>query len=165
MRSLFAVALICTLAFTPCLQAAAGARGAQAVASIRGTARNIAGQPMANTTVQLRNLSTGQLVGTTTSSATGEFGFTGLGAGRYAVELVNAAGQIVGTSAAFDVATGASIQGVAVTASAAAGAAAAGGSAAATGLSTTAIVTITAAAVGAGLTVWAVQRDNASPSK
>jgi hypothetical protein len=165
MRKVMAVVLACTLSSTLCLEAAAGGRGAQAPATLAGVARNSAGQAMANTTVQLRDLATGQLVGTSMTSATGAFSFTGLSAGRYAVEMVNAAGQIMGTSAAIDVATGAAIQGVAVTASVAGGAAAAGGSAAASGLSTGAIVTITAAAVGAGVGVWAVHNATASPSQ
>src|SRR5437867_288210 len=73
-------------------------------ASIAGTARSTAGQTVANVTVQLRNLATGQLTGKTTSSATGSFGFTGLAAGNYSVEIVNAAGQLIGTTAAIPVA-------------------------------------------------------------
>ena len=150
MRRLLAVVVACTLSAAPLLEAAGGA---QAVASVAGTATS-AGQPLANSTVQLRNLTTGQLAGTTTSSATGGFTFTGLPAGRYAVEVVNATGQIVGTSAALDVAAGAALSGVGV-ATAAAGAAAA--SAAATGLSTGTIATITAVVVGAGLGAYAIQ--------
>jgi|KBSMisStaDraftv2_1062788.scaffolds.fasta_scaffold590437_2 hypothetical protein len=158
MRRLLAVVVAFTLSAAPLLQAAAGA---QATASVAGMARSSAGQPMANSTVQLRNLTTGQLVGTTKSSASGAFNFAALPAGRYAVEVLNATGQIIGTSAALDVAVGAAISGVAVAAGAT-GAAAVGAGA---GLSTAAIIGITAAAIGAGVAGYAVARDEASPSK
>jgi hypothetical protein len=156
MRRLFAVVVAGTLSAAPLLEAAGGA---QPTASVAGTAQSSAGQPMANSIVQLRDLMTGQLVGTTASSATGAFAFAGLPAGRYAVEVVNATGQIIGTSAALDVAAGAAISGVGVAAGAA------GAAAAAAGLSTGAIITITAIAVGAGVAVYAGQRDDASPSR
>ena len=131
MRRLLAVVVACTLSAAPLLEAAGGA---QATASVAGTARSGAGQPMANSTVQLRNLTTGQLAGTTTSSSAGAFTFAGLPAGRYAVEVVNATGQIVGTSAALDVAAGAAISGVGVAAGAAAAAAAGTGAGLSTGV-------------------------------
>lgn len=164
MRRLLAVVVACTLSAAPLLGAA------QATASVAGNARTNAGQPMANSTVQLRNLMTGQLVGTTTSSSAGAFTFAGLPAGRYAVEVLNATGQIVGTSAALDVAAGAAISGVGVAAGAA-GAAAAGTGA---GLSAGWIATITAAAIGAGVGIYAgasgdgtqsPQATTASPSR
>ena len=157
MRRLLAAVIACTLSATPLVGAAGGA---QTTASVAGTARSNAGQPMANSTVQLRNLATGQLVGTTTSSSAGAFIFAGLPAGRYAVEVLNATGQIVGTSAALDVAAGAAISGVGVSAGAA-GAAATGTGA---GLSTGWIVTITAAAIGAGVGIYAGQSGSGATS-
>jgi hypothetical protein len=165
MRRLLAVVVACTLSSAPLLEAAAAARGAQATASLAGTARSASGQPLPNSTVQLRNLMTGQLAGSTTSSAMGDFTFTGLSGGRYAVEVINSAGQIIGTSAAVDVAAGTAVTGVGVATSAAAEAALAGGSAAATGISTGAIVAITAGAAGAGVAAYAIHRSNASPSQ
>jgi len=154
MRRLLAVVVACFLSAAPLLGAA------QATASIAGAARSNAGQPMANSTVQLRNLMTGQLAGTTTSSSSGAFTFAGLPAGRYAVEVLNATGQIIGTSAALDVAAGAAISGVGVAAGAA-GAAAAGAGA---GLSAGWIATITAAAIGAGVGIYAgASGDGTSP--
>jgi hypothetical protein len=115
---------------------------------------------MANSTVQLRNLATGQLIGTTTSSSAGAFTFAGLPAGRYAAEVLNATGQIVGTSAALDVAAGAAISGVGVLAGAAGAAAAETGA----GLSAGWIVTITAAAIGAGVGIYAGQSGSGGTS-
>ena len=140
--------------------AAPAARAAQAqAASLAGTAQNAAGQAVADITVQLRDLATGQLAGTTTSSATGSFAFTEIAAGNYSIEIVNAAGQIIGTSAAVPVAAGAAVTGVTVTA---AGAAAAGGRAAAT-VSRAVIVTAAAAIAGVAAVVTVVP--DASPKQ
>jgi carboxypeptidase family protein len=148
---------------------ASGAARAQAPASVSGTATSSTGQTLANTVVRLRNVSTGQIAGSTTSTATGEFKFDGLPAGLYTVEVVSAAGQIVGTSAAISVATGATVTGVVVSATAAAaaaGAAAAGAAAAAgSGISTVVIVTTAAAAAGIAGAVVVATRGNASPSR
>jgi hypothetical protein len=123
---------------------------------------------MANTVVQLRNLATGQLAGSTTSNAVGQFSFIGLNPGNYAVEVVNAAGQIVGTSASVSVGAGAAVTGVSVTAStavagAAAGAGAGAAGAAAAGASTATIVG--AAAAAAGVAGAAYTNEVASPSQ
>ena len=79
----------------------------QSEGSIAGSAGSSSGRAMANATVRLRSVATGQLAGTTTSNAAGQFIFTGLPAGTYAVEVIDAAGQIVGTSAAIPLAAGA----------------------------------------------------------
>jgi Carboxypeptidase regulatory-like domain len=84
-------------------------------ASLSGTASDNAGQVRANTGVQLRNVSTGQLVGSTTTNAAGQFSFVGLTPGTYVVEVVNTAGQIVGTSGSVVVSAGAAVTGVGVT--------------------------------------------------
>src|SRR5262245_53247539 len=87
----------------------AAAGQAAATGSLTGTASSSSGQAMANTVVQLRNLATGQLAGSTTSNAVGQFSFIGLNPGNYAVEVMNAAGQIVGTSASVAVSAGAAV--------------------------------------------------------
>jgi hypothetical protein len=149
---------------------AAAAAQAAAVGSLSGSASSSSGQVMANTVVQLRNLATGQLAGSTTSNAAGQFSFIGLNPGNYAVEVVNAAGQIVGTSASVAVSAGAAVTGVSVTASTAVAAAAAGGAgaagaagAAAAGASTATIVG--AAAAAAGVAGAAYTNEVASPSQ
>jgi hypothetical protein len=155
-----------TYSSTQVLAAAAGQ--AAAAGSLSGTASSSSGQVMANTVVQLRNLATGQLTGTTTSNAAGQFSFIGLNPGNYAVEVVNAAGQIAGTSASVAVSAGAAVTGVSVTASAAvaatAGAGATGAAAgAAAGASTATIVG--AAAAAAGVAGAAYTNESASPSQ
>jgi hypothetical protein len=99
--------------------------------------------------VQLRSVSTGQLAGTTTANAVGQFSFVGLAPGTYVVEVVNTAGQIVGTSGSVVVSGGAAMTGVSVTTSAAAKVAATPGffSAHATAL----ILGATAAGVAGGV--------------
>jgi len=148
---------------------------AQGTASLAGTATSSSGQSVANATVHLRNLANGQIAGTTTSSTTGSFSFAGLQAGNYAVEVVNAAGQIIGTSASIGVAAGATVTGIAVSTSAvlagaaaggaAAGAAAAGAGAATAGISTAVIVTTAAAAAGVAGAVAIAKKGDASPSR
>ena len=125
MRRIVALALASSLALS-----SAPLFAAQATASLAGTATSSSGQSVANATVHLRNLANGQIAGTTTSSTTGSFSFAGLQAGNYAVEVVNAAGQIIGTSASIGVAAGATVTGIAVSTSAVLAGAAAGGAAA-----------------------------------
>jgi hypothetical protein len=177
MRRVVAIALAFSLAGIAPVFAAGRARQAPAqTASLSGTATASNGQTIANTPVQLRDVNTGQLVGKTTSTPTGTFTFAGLGAGTYAVEVLSATGQIIGTSAAVSVAAGATVTGVAVGASAAAaaagagacaaaaGAAGAGTAAAAAGVSTAIVVTTVAVAAGIAATV-AIVKANASPSR
>ena len=98
-----------------------------ATASVSGTASDATGRVLFNTAVQLRSVSTGQLVGRATTNASGQFSFVSLAPGTYVVEVANTAGQIVGTSGSVVVSAGAAVTGVGVTASAAAPAAAAAG--------------------------------------
>ncbi len=111
--------------------AAAGRQ--QGLGSINGTAVGGGNQPLAKYTVRVRNVTTGQIAGTNTTSATGTFSFTGLNPGTYVVEIVNSAGQLIGVTTSISVTAGTMvISGVVVTATAAtaaglAGAAAAGG--------------------------------------
>jgi len=159
------LALAIVLAYQP-LPLAAG----QNTGEISGTAMS-AGKPLANTTVRLRNVDNGQLVGTQRTNEKGEYRFTGLAAGTYVVEIVSDRGALMGTSARVSLTSAAMAQkGVTVTASAAA---AAGGGAAATGMtagaggffgSTAGIITI--AAIAAGITIAAIAaQDDGSPSR
>jgi hypothetical protein len=171
MRRTIAIALATSMVVSASPLFAAGARrGAQPPgASLAGTATSSAGRPLANTTVQVRNLATGQLAGTTTSAANGGFTVAGLEAGNYSIEVVNAAGQIIGTSASVSVAAGATVTGVTVSASAAAigaaAGAAAGAGAAGSGISTAVIIVTVAAAAGVAGAVAVATRGDASPSR
>ena len=129
--------------------------------SVGGTATSSAGETLVNATVQLRDLATGTVTSTTTSSSTGAFSFAAVNPGNYVVEVLNAAGQVVGTSASVSVAAGAAITGVTVTATAAAVAA----SAAAAGVGTIVAVTSAAAAAGVAGIAAATGQGDASPSR
>jgi hypothetical protein len=89
-------------------------------ASLSGTAADATGRALSNTGVQLRNVSTGQLAGSTTTNALGQFSFLNLPAGTYLAEVINAAGQITATSSAVVVSSGWAITDVSVITSAAA---------------------------------------------
>ena len=165
MRRTLAVALVATIALQ--LQVSplfAAGRPDQGTASISGTTSSSGGRTVPNMRVQLRNLATGQLAGKTVSNEAGQFVFAGLNPGNYAVEVVNAAGRIIGTSGSIAVSAGATVAGITVaSAVAAAGAGAAGAGGAAAGLSTAAIVGIIAA--GAGVATVVVVKKAGSASK
>jgi len=141
---------------------AAGRPAGNATGAIRGTAMSSTGQMLANVTVPVRNLYTGQLAGSTTSNAVGGFNFAGLNPGSYIVEVVNHAGAIVGSSAVVTVTAGATAI-VTVTAASAAGAQA-GGAAAGSGVRTAVIITTIAAAAGIVAAI-AIANNDSSPSR
>ena len=171
MRRIVALAMVIAMSSASTLLAAAraGRAGQTQTASVTGTATSSTGQVIPNVTVQLRNLATGQLAGTTTSNAGGAFSFAGLPAGSFSVEVVSASGQIIGTSAAISVAAGATITGVTVTASAAllgaAAGVAAGAAAGTAGISTAVVIATVAAAAGVAGAVAVASGGTASPSR
>ena len=140
--------------------------------SISGRA-TLEGKPIPNTTVRLRNVDNGQIVGTTTSNAAGEFSFSGLQAGNFVVETVAANGTILGTSAVALTAATMVVTNLTVGASAAAVAAAGGttavlGGAAAAGTAggiSTGLVVAGIAAAGLGVTGIAIAMNVSSPSQ
>jgi hypothetical protein len=160
MRRLTAFALAATLSVSGVIVTATAQL--PPLSSIAGTVQSAAGQTVGNIAVQLRDLTTGRVAGTTSSSSTGTFGFSAVVAGSYSVELVNAVGQVVGASAAISVAAGAVVSGVMVTASAAA--AGAPPAAASGSLVTTAVIVMTAAAA-IGIAGVVAVRPVASPSR
>ena len=139
--------------------AAAAGQGA-AAGSISGAARNASGQVVGRSTIQLRNVTTGQLTGTTTGNAAGAFTFAGLQPGTYVVEVLDAAGEIIGTSSAISLAAGAVVTGIGVTASALV--ASTGGAFFA---STVGLVTLAAAGAGVAAVTVAKTRTTASASQ
>jgi hypothetical protein len=129
-------------------------------ASVAGSVTSSTGQVLPNAAVQLRDLTTGTVSATVMSSATGTFSFAAVAPGNYVVEVLNAAGQVVGTSASISLPAGGTVTDLGVRATAATAPAAAAG----TGSSRT-IVAVVAAAVAAGVTgIVAVGHDgSASP--
>jgi hypothetical protein len=95
MRTAFVLVLSLTvgLAGAP----AALAQGGQNTGGVQGIAQNAQKQAMPQVSVQVRGAD-GQLAATGTTNAQGAFAFTGLPPGTYTVEILNAAGNIVGTA-------------------------------------------------------------------
>jgi len=130
---------------------------------IQGTATNNAKQPLPQVNVQVRGKD-GQLAGTGATDAAGKFTFTGLNPGVYTVEILNTAGQVIGT-VSVSVAAGAVAT---VTISAAAASAIAAGATTGAGLfglgmGTT--VAVVAGAITLGTVAVVATRNNASPSR
>lgn len=77
--------------------------GATVLKSAQGTINGVAvtpmGQPLGNMLARARNLLTRQIDGSAMTASSGHFSITGLTSGGYVVEIVDRAGQIVGTSA------------------------------------------------------------------
>jgi hypothetical protein len=154
MRKVFVVALTFVVAAFGLPAGLLAAPARQQPGGIQVTARNAQQQNLPGVRVQVRD-SNGRLVASGTTDSAGSFSFTGLNPSTYTIELLDAAGSIVGASAAVAVAAGATAA-VTVTAAAAGAIAAAGGG----GLSLFGLGTIaTVAVVGAATagTIVAVQ--------
>lgn len=167
MKRFLALTLAVALAFIGVPVPLAAAIGPQGPGSISGVAKGGDQQPLPNYTVRVRNVGTGQIAGTQTTSATGAFSFTGLNAGTYVVEIVDAAGRVIGVTSSISLTAGTMvISGVALTASGLGGAALAGAAGGGIGTffsSTAGILLIVGA--GAGITAGVLASRNASPSR
>jgi hypothetical protein len=113
MHRILAFALVVSMAGTPAVFAA-GAAQAPANSSMSGSVKNPAGRMVTATTVRLRDLETGQVSAITMSDAAGQFSFLGLASGSFTAEIVNASGEIIGSSAPISVMDGSAITGVVV---------------------------------------------------
>lgn len=182
-KKFFAVAVLLAVALTS-VPVSLFAQAPPQDGVINGTATGPKGEVLANTRVQLRDVKTKQLVGTTTTNAQGRYEFTNLPASDYVVEVVSPAGAIIGTTAVISLTAGAMIAaGVGVTATAAgaiaagaaagaaaAGAGAAGAAAAAGGVgaffgTTVGIVAAAAAATAGAVVAVQATQNEASPSR
>ena len=153
MRRFIAISLasLIMLANAPQIFAAAKATGA-----LTGVARTTAGQPLADHSVRVRDVRTGDVVATSRTGANGAFLVAALEPGSYVVEIVDLAGRIVGVSTIATVAEGRTAT---LTVTAAASHPVGGMS----GVAITAIVV--AAALGVTAIIVAVTGDEASPSQ
>ena len=133
-------------------------------AQISGRVVTPNGSPLANATVRARNLLSGEIAGTTSTAAAGQFTIS-VTPGSYLLEVVAASGQIIGTSPFIAATAGTAITALTVTASA--GVAATGSGLASALLGTTAARTITYAAATAGVAGVSVATNvvTASPSR
>jgi len=167
MKRILSLVLASAMALSGSTLFAAGAR-VQPNGSIAGTATSQTGEALPNVTVQLRDLSTGQVVQTKQKNDKGEYVFADLPAGNFAVEAVNASGQVIGTSASISVTAGQAVTGVALQANAGllgTGGAAAAGGAGGTNKGVAAAVMIAVAAGTAFIGAQTSSSNSASPSR
>jgi hypothetical protein len=132
---------------------------AQQGGALNGVAQSADKAPLPNYRVHVRNANTGGLAGSTTSNQAGRFAFDGLQPGNYVVEIVDAAGKVVGLSPSIGVAAG-SVVTVTVGATAAGAiAASSGGGVSLLGLGPLASVAVAGAASAAAVTAVVATRD------
>ena len=93
----------------------AGAALNPAQAQISGIVMTPAGEPIANAVVRARDLLTGQLGGTTATANAGQFSLV-VNPGSYMLEIVDAGGQILGTSSFISAAAGTTVTAATITA-------------------------------------------------
>ena len=154
MRKSFAVVLmvvVATTGSTPIL--------AQGQGSLSGVAQSADKAPLPNYRVHVRNANTGELAGSTTSNQAGQFTFTSLQPGSYVVEIVDAAGKVVGLSPSLTVAAGATVTVTVGATAAGALAAAGGGGLSLLGLGPLASVAVAGAASAAAVTAVVATRN------
>jgi hypothetical protein len=131
---------------------------------LEGVAKNASQQNLPGMKVQVR-APNGQLVATGTTNAQGAFSFPGLNAGSYTIEIVDGAGNIVGTSASIAVTAG-TTSSIAVTATAAGALGAAGvGGLGIFGLGSLGTVAAIAGATALGTIAFKATRNDSSPSR
>lgn len=112
-----ALVTVCALATPPSAHslppAKASRAGVAAVArgatSILGVVWNVDNSPIPGARVQLRNLVSGKVDAAAVANDSGQFSFTQIEGGRYAVELVGANGRVVTVGHAFVIAPGESV--------------------------------------------------------
>jgi Carboxypeptidase regulatory-like domain len=164
MRRVISSALIVALGVlgTPMAALAASAQGA----TLKGIAQGADQKPLPNYTVQVRNVANGQIAGTTTSTAAGSFSLEGLTAGNYVIEIVDAAGKVVGLSSSISIAAGATVTvTVSATAAGALLGASTGGGLSLFGLGPLATIGVISAAGVATVAGVVVAKKDASPSR
>ena len=139
-------------------------RQGQTTGGLQGVAKDAAQQNLSGIKVQVRGPN-GQLAATGTTTSSGSFSFAGLNPGSYTIEIVDAAGNIVGTSAAITVTAGATATVTVTAAAAGAIAAAAGGGVSLFGLGAIGTVAVVGGAAAATIATVVTTQSNASPSR
>ena len=163
MRRVVSVVLI--LAFAAVVSPTPLVLAQQGTGNVNGVAADAAKNPLANHTVRLRNLATGEITSVTQSTANGSFSFAGINPGNFVVEIVNSAGQLIAQSSTLAVAAGTTAA-ITVTASAIGAMAGAAGATGLAGLFTgTSLVVVTAAGVAAVAIGVVATQDDSSPSR
>ena len=137
-----------------------------AQAQITGRVIGSGGNPIADVTVRARDLVSGQIGGSTSTAAAGQFAVT-VNPGSYILEVVDAGGQIIGTSPFISAAAGTAIASVTITASSGALSAISTTGGLVSTLTSTAARSVTYAAAAAGVAGVVMPGDvvTASPSR
>ncbi|MEP6917376.1 MAG: carboxypeptidase-like regulatory domain-containing protein [Acidobacteriota bacterium] len=132
--------------------------------ALTGTAMDASQRALPGAHVQVRDRR-GALVATGTTNGSGGFSFAGLAPGSYTIEIVSAAGDIVGTSAAVTLLAGATAVVPVTAAAAGAIAAASGGGLSLFGLGTIGTVALVGGAATAAIVGYQVTKGDVSPSR
>jgi hypothetical protein len=140
------------------LGAVAGAQG-KPTGGLQGVAKDTAQQNLSGVKVQVRGPN-GQLAATGSTNSSGSFSFAGLNPGSYTIEILDAAGNIVGTSASVTVTAGATATVTVTAAAAGAITAAAGGGLSLFGLGTIGTVAVVGGAAAATIATVVATKDN-----
>jgi hypothetical protein len=154
MRKSFALVLVTVLSLSGSTSLLAQAQGA-----LNGVAQSADKAPLPTFRVNVRNANTGELAGSTTSNQAGQFSFASLQPGNYVIEIVDAAGKVVGLSSSVTVAAGATVTVTVGATAAGALAAASGGGLSLLGLGPLASVAVAGAASAAAVTAVVATRD------
>jgi hypothetical protein len=155
MRKSFAVAVAVVLATSGSISVFAQQSGG----ALNGVAQSADKAPLPNFRVHVRNATTGELAGSTTSNQAGQFAFSALQPGNYVVEIVDAAGKVVGLSPSISVAAGSTVTVTVGATAAGAITAASGGGLSLLGLGPLASVAVAGAASAAAVTAVVATRD------
>ena len=117
----FACAVVCALVLAAVPASSASARSAGSAKSVRpggvgaagarstsimGAAWNADNSPVPIAKLRLRNVRTGRIEATTVANDAGQFAFTGIESGTYAIELVSDSGKVLTLGHTFTVAPG-----------------------------------------------------------
>ena len=100
MRSLLALALAVSLVSTG-MSSTVLAAGQGQIVTITGRALSADQRGLANETVRLRSVTSGQLLRVTTSAQGGSYSFPAVAPDTYVIELVDKTGRILGTTQPF----------------------------------------------------------------
>jgi hypothetical protein len=161
MRKIVSVGLI----FVMTLAAASSTLVAQSGGTMTGVARGNHLQSLASVNVQLRNVDTGAVVGTTMTTDAGTFTFPALPAGNYIAEVVDATGKVLGVGAPVSLpAGGTATTSVIALAFGTTGASTASGFSF-LGMGPVTTMSILGAAAAASVTAVVATRPDASPSR
>lgn len=131
---------------------------------VQGVARDAAQQNLSGVRVQVR-APNGQLASTGVTNAQGAFSFTGLNPATYTLEILDAAGNIVGTSGSVAVTAGSTATVTISAAAAGAITAATGGGLSLLGLGTLGTVAVIGGAAALTTVAIVATKKEASPSR